>query len=53
MQNLGQTIIAIMSRRPGISDTELAFAIHGRNVQRLVNGECRYLVRAGKLVRQP
>lgn len=53
MQSLANTILAIVSRRPGISTTDLAFAIYGRREQPLVNGECLHLVNCGKLVRAP
>ena len=53
MQTLADTILAIVSRRAGISDVELASAIHGRPIQQLVNGECRMLARQGRLDRRP
>jgi hypothetical protein len=52
MQQLAQTIIAVVGRQPGISDCNLAVATHGRRVQQLVNGECRHLANGGKLIRR-
>lgn len=52
MQGLGGTILFIVERRPGIDDDELAFAIYGERKQQRVNGECRYLVECGRLVRR-
>jgi hypothetical protein len=52
MQTLSETILAIVPRRPGIADPELAFAIYGRRQQQLVNGECRHLASAGRVVRR-
>ena len=52
MPSLGDTILFIVERRPGISDDDLAEAIHGERKQQLVNGECNYLVRCGKLERR-
>jgi hypothetical protein len=52
MQTLAETILAIVGRRPGISEADLAFAIYGRREQQLVNGECRYLVQQRRLERR-
>jgi len=52
MQRLSDTIIAIVSRRAGISDRDLANAIYGRMEQQLVNGECRLLANTGRVVRR-
>ncbi len=52
MQFLSETILAIVPRRPGISDPELAFAIYGLRTQQLVNSECNFLTRRGRLVRR-
>lgn len=51
MQSLANTILAIVTRRPGISTADLAFAIYGRREQPLVNGECLLLASCGKLIR--
>jgi hypothetical protein len=53
MQTLSDSICAIVSRRPGISDADLAFAIYGRREQQLVNGECNHLASGGRLERRP
>jgi len=50
--SLGEAILFIIERRPGIDDDELAFAIYGRRQQQLVNSECRYLVVCGRLERR-
>ena len=52
MQSIAETIIAIVSRRKGISDADLAFAIYGRREQQLVNGECNHLANTGRLSRR-
>ncbi|MER8505058.1 MULTISPECIES: hypothetical protein [unclassified Mesorhizobium] len=53
MTSLANTIEFIAGRRAGLSDCEIAEAIYGERTQQLVNGECRYLERAGKLERRP
>ncbi len=53
MQPLAETIIAVVSRRVGISDSDLAFAIYGRRVQQLVNGECNHLANGRRIERHP
>jgi len=52
MQTLSETILAIVSRRAGISDSDLAFAIHGRSEPELVDAECRLLAAANQLERR-
>jgi len=52
MHTLSDTILFIVSRRPGVTDVDLSLAIYGRPVQQLVNGDCRYLDGLGKLERR-
>lgn len=50
--SLGKAIQFIVDRRAGVSDCDLAFAIYGKPIQQIVNGECRHLASTGKLVRR-
>jgi hypothetical protein len=52
MLSLGDTILFIVERRPGLSDDDLAEAIYGRREQQLVNSECRYLETCGRIERR-
>ena len=49
---LTEVIEWVVRHRPGLSDAELAEALHGRRDQALVSGECRELESRGTLERR-
>lgn len=50
---VAQRIVDLVRKRPGMTELEIAKAIHGPSaVQQQVNQQCRALVKAGHLVRQ-
>jgi hypothetical protein len=51
---LGEVIIYIIERRPGISDRELSEAIFGSNARhQQVSAECRLLANRADIIRRP
>lgn len=52
MNSVASRILTAVERSPGISTADLSVVTHGVRRQQLVNEECRYLERAGKLIRR-
>ena len=52
MTSLANRILTAVEGHQGISTADLSVITHGVRKQQLVNGECNYLVRAGKLIRR-
>ena len=49
---LSDVLLYLVEKGPGRTEAELAIAVYGRDVQQLVNQDCRLLAQHGKIARR-